>query len=165
MVDGARRGIGGPPMGHRPAADATFTSWDGRSVTGRYLALPPAVDALDLAPDPDLPAADRARKPTREGNCRPIKSTKTQTPSTREAPITKLQRPSSPRAFWDFRFGNSLGFGAWNLGFPDYSVRARNRSRNDTPFVASLCSSFNVQSQSQQAHGSVPFSCRQLRRE
>src|SRR5437660_1145866 len=41
----------------------------------------------------------------------------------------------------------------------------RNVCKNESPCVASDSSSFFVQSQSQQAHGSVPFSCRQLRRE
>src|SRR5436190_3369456 len=45
------------------------------------------------------------------------------------------------------------------------SLLARNLAENDVPCVASRSSSFFVQSQSQQAHGSVPFSCRQLRRE
>src|SRR5438034_11569788 len=40
----------------------------------------------------------------------------------------------------------------------------RNVLRNDIPRVRSFSSSFCVQSQLQQAHGSVPFSCRQLRR-
>src|SRR5438034_280492 len=39
----------------------------------------------------------------------------------------------------------------------------RNVLRNDIPRVRSFSSSFCVQSQLQQAHGSVPFSCRQLR--
>src|ERR1051325_693336 len=41
----------------------------------------------------------------------------------------------------------------------------RSFSRNDSPWPASFSSNFLVQSQSQQAHGSVPFSCRQFRRE
>src|SRR3954470_11296093 len=41
----------------------------------------------------------------------------------------------------------------------------RRLARNDSPCPASFSSSFAVQSQSQQAHGSVPFSCRQFRRE
>src|SRR2546429_1860642 len=45
------------------------------------------------------------------------------------------------------------------------SSLARNFTENDVPCVASDSSSLFVQSQSQQAHGSVPFSCRQLRRE
>src|SRR5207302_6165302 len=45
------------------------------------------------------------------------------------------------------------------------SLLARNFAENDVPCVASRSSSLFVQSQSQQAHGSVPFSCRQLRRE
>ena len=40
----------------------------------------------------------------------------------------------------------------------------RNVSKNDAPLLASFSSSRFVQSQSQQAHGSAPFSCRQLRR-
>src|SRR5256885_14734588 len=42
---------------------------------------------------------------------------------------------------------------------------APNCSRNDSPWLRNFSSSFFVQSQSQQAHGSFPFSCRQLRRE
>src|SRR6266566_813089 len=45
------------------------------------------------------------------------------------------------------------------------SLLARNFAENDVPCVGSRSSSLFVQSQSQQAHGSVPFSCRQLRRE
>src|SRR5207245_10232007 len=42
---------------------------------------------------------------------------------------------------------------------------ARSTCRKDSPCAASRSSSFFVQSQSQHAHASVPFSCRQLRRE
>src|SRR5947207_14112337 len=41
----------------------------------------------------------------------------------------------------------------------------RSRARNDSPCPWSFSSNFAVQSQSQHAHGSVPFSCRQFRRE
>ena len=41
----------------------------------------------------------------------------------------------------------------------------RSCSRNELPARRSLFSNRFVQSQSQQAHGSVPFSCRQSRRE
>src|SRR6266849_8024937 len=44
-------------------------------------------------------------------------------------------------------------------------VLVASRSRNALPARRSFSSSRSVQSQSQQAHGSVPFSCRQLRRE
>jgi hypothetical protein len=40
----------------------------------------------------------------------------------------------------------------------------RKLSRKGSPSLCSFVSSFSVQSQSQQAHASVPFSCRQLRR-
>src|SRR5437879_12739900 len=48
------------------------------------------------------------------------------------------------------------------LPLPGYLFRS---SRNDVPRVASHSSSLFVQSQSQQARGSVLFSCRQVRRE
>src|SRR6476660_4074099 len=48
----------------------------------------------------------------------------------------------------------------------DYEETVERRLfRNESPSPCSLDSSFAVQSQSQQAHGSVPFSCRQFRRE
>src|SRR5882762_2960395 len=46
-----------------------------------------------------------------------------------------------------------------------YLNRSRRRSRNDRPWPPNVSSNFCVQSQSQHAQGSVPFSCRQLRRE
>lgn len=58
------------------------------------------------------------------------------------------------------------GLGAWRFGAcRDYTFRFRNRSKNDIPFDASFSSKTLVQSQSQHAQGSLPFSCRQLRRE
>jgi hypothetical protein len=47
----------------------------------------------------------------------------------------------------------------------DYEEEERNVTRNGSPRACRFSSSFAVQSQSQHAHGSVPFSCRQLRRE
>src|SRR6266480_3002390 len=47
----------------------------------------------------------------------------------------------------------------------DYDEEERNVERNDSPWPASFSSKFAVQSQSQHAHGSLPFSCRQFRRE
>src|SRR5256885_2091553 len=47
----------------------------------------------------------------------------------------------------------------------DYDKEERNVERNDSPCPWSFSSNFAVQSQSQHAHGSVPFSCRQFRRE
>jgi hypothetical protein len=47
----------------------------------------------------------------------------------------------------------------------DYDEVARSFPRKDSPLPCNFLSSFSVQSQSQQAHGSVPFSCRQFRRE
>src|SRR5437763_9675341 len=47
----------------------------------------------------------------------------------------------------------------------DYDEEERNVERNDSPCPWSFSSNFAVQSQSQHAHGSVPFSCRQFRRE
>src|SRR3982074_2414178 len=54
-----------------------------------------------------------------------------------------------------------LEFGACR----EYPFRLRNCSKNDIPFDASFFSKTLVQSQSQHAQGSLPFSCRQLRRE
>src|SRR6266481_5239939 len=47
----------------------------------------------------------------------------------------------------------------------DYEEESRSFFKNDSPCPWSFSSNFCVQSQSQHAHGSVPFSCRQLRRE
>src|SRR5438067_187478 len=60
---------------------------------------------------------------------------------------------------------NTRGARFANLQGASQSLLARNFAENDVPCVASRSSSLFVQSQSQQAHGSVPFSCRQLRRE
>jgi hypothetical protein len=48
----------------------------------------------------------------------------------------------------------------WTRTYLDGSVR--NVGRNACPFLASCSSHFFVQSQSQQAHGSVPFKSRQF---
>src|SRR6266704_2239211 len=50
-------------------------------------------------------------------------------------------------------------------GYVRSPLLVRSVCKNEFPCVASRSSSFFVQSQSQQAHGSLPFSCRQLRRE
>src|SRR5216117_2864027 len=50
-------------------------------------------------------------------------------------------------------------------GYVRSPLLVRSVCKNESPCVASHSSRFFVQSQSQQAHGSVPFSCRQLRRE
>jgi hypothetical protein len=52
---------------------------------------------------------------------------------------------------------------SWTRGSPHQ--RARSFLRNDSPLDASFFSRRLVQSQSQHAQGSVPFSCRQFRRE
>jgi len=56
-----------------------------------------------------------------------------------------------------------LGVGVWCLYRG--SFLGRSVSRKDSPWPRNFSSNFCVQSQSQHAHGSVPFSCRQLRRE
>src|SRR4051812_17920195 len=46
-----------------------------------------------------------------------------------------------------------------------YLLESRSCSRKETPLDANFASKTLVQSQSQHAHGSVPFSCRQFLRE
>src|SRR5438034_10976150 len=58
-----------------------------------------------------------------------------------------------------------LGTATERRGYSDFWLIARSSSKNDMPCDASRSSSFFVQSQSQHAQGSVPFSCRQVRRE
>src|SRR2546430_16938554 len=55
--------------------------------------------------------------------------------------------------------------GSDRFGDPPLPQLPRSRSRNDSPWPRNFSSSLFVQSQSQHAHGSVPFSCRQFRRE
>src|SRR5262245_24150562 len=54
---------------------------------------------------------------------------------------------------------------AWTRGSASVRYRARNVAKKGPPNRASFSSRRFVQSQSQHAQGSVPFSCRQFRRE
>src|SRR6267378_309679 len=88
------------------------------------------------------------------------KNPKSQTPISREIPNPKLQPVRSKTCLefdcWSF-------FGVWCLYRG--SLLSRSLSRKDSPWPRNFSSNFCVQLQSQHAQGSVPFSCRKLRRE
>ena len=94
-----------------------------------------------------------------------FRNSKFQAPTSRESSIPKPQNDSCVRV-WSLMIGDSLEIGCWDLELLKRACGSkRSILRNEPPCVHSFCSSRLVQSQSQHAHGSVPFSCRQFRRE
>src|SRR4051794_37566314 len=59
--------------------------------------------------------------------------------------------------------GDEVGTAVNRSARPRYAF-SRSRAKNDSPVLCSLASSLRVQSQSEHAHGSLPFRSRQFRR-